>query len=99
MYITQKPWVVSDYVEPDGSRAILAGNLDVCHCFAEGEYGEAKQHSGISKFERYANACLIAAAPSLYRALKAMILFTEHLNPCPGTLEDAKIALANARGV
>lgn len=41
---------------------------------------------------------LSAAAPDLYESLNALIGVTQHLGPCPATLDAARAALAKARG-
>ncbi len=48
--------------------------------------------------EIVSDAHMGSAAPDLYEALDQLVQATEHLDPCPGTLDRAMQALAKARG-
>ena len=48
--------------------------------------------------EGKANARLIAAAPELLEAIEELLSATQHLNPCPATVEKARAAIAKAKG-
>jgi len=87
---TPGPWDLFDLYS---GEALLVGDIKaVDDQLAEHvEIGELRK--GVD-----ADAVLIAAAPDLCHALEQLIQATEHLELCPSTLDQAREALAKARG-
>lgn len=51
-----------------------------------------------SEQEADANARLICAAPDLLESLEELLAATQHLEPCPATVDKARAAIAKAKG-
>jgi hypothetical protein len=113
---TPGPWSVPHFAEPDTNCNCgyvlcdhLMGAVATVHCSGEG--ADWQKHGDNPKFaEAVANARLIAAAPDMYEALKALVAQildyekVNNLSPNPGrkycwdNTERAVAAIAKAEG-
>ena len=93
---TAGPWVLG---ESSGGRHFRAVNarehseLATVVWVMEDDDAEGAPSPGCE-----ANAHLICAAPDLLEVLEDLIAATQHLDPCPATVEKARAAIAKAKG-